>query len=148
MPGEGGQHLMSGMGYDGPGGVNTYPAHQYAGYPGCGDDTRHQQWPGYHHHQQLQGSPTQRYPYYDSRLVVFTDLLPRNGYYVHGVAGQGVGGDPGGGSWHEPVGGSSRADSPSSVPAGVAGTYPGQGPQAMYSCKMQGPPSPQDTKVE
>jgi len=141
MPGEAAQHLMAGMGYDGPGGVNSYPAHQYGGYPGCGDDTRHQQWPGYHHHQQLphgQGSPTQRYPYYDSR----------NGYYVHGVASQGVGGDPGGGSWHEPVGGSSRADSPSGVPAGVAGAYTGQGPQAMYSCKMQGPPSPQDTKME
>ena len=74
-------------------------------------------------------------------------ILPRNGYYVHGVASQGVGGDPGGGSWHEPVGGSSRADSPSGVPAGVGGAYPGQGTQAMYSCKMQGPPSPQDTKV-
>ena len=58
---------MSGMtGYEGPGSV--YPTPQYY----CGDDPRHHQsWAQYHpHHQQVphgQGSPTQRYPYYDSR---------------------------------------------------------------------------------
>ena len=51
------------------------------------------------------------------------------------------GGGGGGGSWHEPVAGA-RSDSP----GGAGPGYPGQ-PGAMYSCKMQGPPSPQETKV-
>ena len=52
------------------------------------------------------------------------------------------GGGAGGGSWHEPVAGA-RSDSPG---GGAGPGYPGQ-PGAMYSCKMQGPPSPQETKV-
>ena len=70
-------------------------------------------------------------------------LLFRNGYYSHGP-NQPVSGDPGGGggSWHEPVSGAgARSESP-----GAGGAYPGQ-PPAMYSCKMAGPPSPQETKV-
>ena len=75
-------------------------------------------------------------------------LILRNGYYAH-APGQAVTGDPGSGagSWHEPVSGA-RSDSPG-VGAGPGPQYPGgAGPaQNMYSCKMQGPPSPQETKV-
>lgn len=126
-------------GYEGAGGYPG-PGHGYPSYPGCGDEgrTHSQQWPGYSHHTGVQqGSPTQhRYPYYDTR----------NGYYVHPSTGQAVTGDPGGGSWHEPVSSVSRADSPGAVGAvGAGAPYP----QAMYSsCKMQGPPSPQEPKME
>ena len=57
-------------------------------------------------------------------------------------------GGGGAGSWHEPVSGA-RSDSPGGG-AGGGAQYPGQGAgpgQNMYSCKMQGPPSPQETKV-
>ena len=52
---------MSTMGYEGAG---VYPGHYYGG---C-EDTRQHSWGGYH--QQVahpQGSPSQRYPYYDTR---------------------------------------------------------------------------------
>ena len=131
LPGEGAApHVM--MGYEG-----SYPHPQYhAGY-----EERHAgasiQWPGYHGHHHggvghSQGSPTQRYPYYDSR----------GGYYSHPASSsQGVTSDPGGGTWHEPV---SRADSPG---AGGGAAYQGANTGNMYSCKMQAPPSPQETKV-
>ena len=84
----------------------------------------------------------------DTTSHVDTDIIIiRNGYYAH-APGQGVTGDPGAGagSWHEPVAGA-RSDSPGGGAGG--GQYPGQGGtgQNMYSCKMQGPPSPQETKV-
>ena len=84
----------------------------------------------------------------DNTSHVDTDIIIiRNGYYAH-APGQGVTGDPGAGagSWHEPVAGA-RSDSPGGGAGG--GQYPGQGGtgQNMYSCKMQGPPSPQETKV-
>ena len=136
LPGEAGAGLHVMMGYEG-----SFPHPQYNN----GYEERHArpsiQWPGYHGHhhggvEHSQGSPTQRYPYYDSR----------NGYYSHTVAtSQGVTSDPGGGSWHEPVSGS-RADSPGPAGAGGPG-YPPANSGNMYSCKMQGPPSPQDTKV-
>lgn len=51
----------------------------------------------------------------------------------------------GAGSWHEPVSSHStvaaRPDSPSQ-----AGSYQAQA--NMYSCKLQGPPSPPETKVK
>ena len=70
----------------------------------------------------------------------------RNGYYLHGsvpcsASDQGPGGA---GSWHEPVNSQARPDSP-----GAGAGYPGAGVgQSMYqSCKLQGPPSPPETKV-
>jgi hypothetical protein len=60
---------MTAMGYEGAGGV--YPGHYYGG--GC-EDTRQHTWGGYH--QQVahpQGSPSQRYPYYDTRYT-FIDI--------------------------------------------------------------------------
>jgi hypothetical protein len=59
---------MTAMGYEGAGGV--YPGHYYGG---C-EDTRQHTWGGYH--QQVahpQGSPSQRYPYYDTRYT-FIDI--------------------------------------------------------------------------
>jgi hypothetical protein len=59
---------MTAMGYEGAGGV--YPGHYYGG---C-EDTRQHTWGGYH--QQVahpQGSPSQRYPYYDTRYT-FLDI--------------------------------------------------------------------------
>ena len=114
-----------------------YPQY-HAGYEDRGGHGAGLQWPGgYHGHHHSQGSPTQRYPYYDSR----------SGYYAHSVSSsQGVTADPGGGSWHEPVSGS-RSDSPG--PGSGPGGYPAPTASTanMYSCKMQTPPSPQDTKV-
>ena len=67
MPGEaGGPHALMMGGYEG-----GYQA--VSGYHGGYEDGRHGvQWPGYHHHHgatgpHSQGSPTQRYPYYDTR---------------------------------------------------------------------------------
>ncbi len=84
------------------------------------------------------------------RIFTHADILIiiRNGYYAH-APGQGVTGDPGAGagSWHEPVSGA-RSDSPGGGAGAGTGQYPGQGAgQNMYTCKMQGPPSPQETKV-
>ena len=59
----GGHGAMTGMGYEGGG---VYPGHYYGG---C-EDTRQHSWGGYH--QQVahpQGSPSQRYPYYDTRYM-------------------------------------------------------------------------------
>ncbi len=59
---------MTAMGYEGAG---VYPGHYYGG---C-EDTRQHTWGGYH--QQVahpQGSPSQRYPYYDTRYT-FRDTL-------------------------------------------------------------------------
>ena len=59
------------MGYDSTGGV--YPGHYYGGGGGGCEDSRQHGWGGayHHHHQQVvahpQGSPSQRYPYYDTR---------------------------------------------------------------------------------
>ena len=73
--GEAGVMMVAGGGYE-PGG--------YGGYHGGYEDTRHGavQWPGagagYHHHAgaaHSQGSPTQRYPYYDSRCGLHPALL-------------------------------------------------------------------------
>ena len=113
-----------------------YPQY-HAGYEERAGHGGGLQWPGsYHSHHHSQGSPggpSQRYPYYDTS----------RGYYGHSVSsGQGVGADPGGGSWHEPVSGS-RSDSP-----GPAYPAPANTTASMYnSCKMQTPPSPQETKV-
>ena len=80
------------------------------------------------------------------------------------MPGVGAGGDQtGAGSWHEPVNSQTRPDSPNGVVGGgAAGGYPGAtvpggggagagaggGGQSMYSsCKLQGPPSPPETKV-
>ena len=114
-----------------------YPQY-HAGYEDRGGHGAGLQWPGgYHGHHQGQASPSQRYPYYDSR----------SGYYAaaHSVSSsQAVSGEAGGGSWHEPV---SRSDSPG--PGSGPGGYPAPANSSnnMYSCKMQTPPSPQDTKV-
>ena len=126
-----GGHVMMG-GYEG-----GYPQY-HAGYEDRGGHGAGSlQWPGYHGHHHSQGSPTpsQRYPYYDSRT----------GYYGHSVtSGQAVAGEGGGGSWHEPVSvAGSRADSP-----GPGYPAPAATSANMYnSCKMQSPPSPQETKV-
>ena len=115
-----------------------YPQY-HAGYEDRGGHGAGLQWPGgyhgHHHSGGSAGSPTQRYPYYDSR----------SGYYAHSVSSsQAVTADPGGGSWHEPVSGS-RSESPG--PGSGPGGYPAPPSNNMYSCKMQTPPSPQDTKV-
>jgi len=142
IPGAVGVVSMAGMaGYEQP---NAYPAPQvYPGYEGGGGggDPRQQQWVPYQHqggHHQLpgQGSPTERYPYYDNRT----------GYYGH----------PGQEGWHEPLPGAvprwaEGAPSPSreGSPGMAAHHYsvpPGQ--QGMYPCKMQsGPDSPGDGKA-
>jgi hypothetical protein len=60
---------MTAMGYEG---AAVYPGHYYGG--GC-EDTRQHTWGGYH--QQVahpQGSPSQRYPYYDTRYT-FLDTV-------------------------------------------------------------------------
>jgi hypothetical protein len=62
---------MTAMGYEGAG---VYPGHYYSG---C-EDTRQHTWGGYH--QQVahpQGSPSQRYPYYDTRYT-FLDISYNN----------------------------------------------------------------------
>ena len=73
--------------------------------------------------------------------MYITKEYSRNGYYLHGVSGVA---EPvaGAGSWHEPVSSHSsvaRPDSPSQA------SYQAQA--NMYSCKLQGPPSPPETKV-
>jgi len=135
---------MAGMaGYEQP---NAYTAPQvYPGYEGAaaaGGDPRQQQWVPYQHqggHHQLpgQGSPTERYPYYDNRT----------GYYGH----------PGQEGWHEPLPGAvprwaEGAPSPSREGSpGMAGHHysvPPSGQQGMYPCKMQsGPDSPGEGKA-
>ena len=72
MSGETGPHGLMMSGYEG--GYQSVPGYHAAGYEDRGHGV---QWPGYHHHHgaaHSQGSPTQRYPYYDSRQVMYSTV--------------------------------------------------------------------------
>jgi len=116
-----------------------------AGYEAAAYPAAHQQghlpqyqyeWGQYHPHpHHMQGSPSERYPYYDNR----------NGYYGGGVEG----------GWHEPLpqaqpgrtGEDPTQQQQQQQQEGVVGPQPyGQQP-SMYPCKLQGqPPSPGENK--